>query len=171
MKSAPYFRSYLLLFLCWSGSCFAQDGPPWPRNSLSHKVELSGTLPWPAQAHTVRQRQALVQHWYWTKLTVERTEKGGSSSAHEPTTYGGVPAVGWFDQRPSTEQLWRLLYELRLTPTTKGLAYHLSNFEYAHGDEDVIRGGTLEELLMRPPSEQPDLAAFQKRLLAALATW
>ena len=97
--------------------------------------------------------------------------EGGSSSAHEPTTYGGVPAVGWFDQRPSAEQLWRLLYELRLTPTTEGLAYHLSNFEYAHGDEDVSRGGTLEELLVRPPSEQPDLAAFQKRLLAALATW
>jgi hypothetical protein len=171
VKSTPYFRCYLLLLVCWSGCCFAQEGPPWPRNPSSHKVELSGTLPWPAQAHTARQRQALVQHWYWTKLTVERPAKGGSTSAQEPTTYGGVPAVGYFDQRPSATQLWRLLYQLRLTPTTRGLAYHLSHFEYGHGDEDVGRGGTLEELLLRPPSEQPDLAAFHKRLRAALATW
>jgi hypothetical protein len=171
VKAAHYFLSYLLLFLCWGGCCFAQDGQQWPRNPLSHTIELSGTLPWPAQAHTARQRRALIQHWYWTKLTVERTEKGGSSSSQEPTTYGGVPALGYFDQRPSAAQLWRLLFQLRLTPTPRGLAYRLSNFEYAHGDEDVSRGGTLEELLRRPPSQQPDLAAFHTRLLAALATW
>jgi hypothetical protein len=171
MKSAHYFFSYLLLFLGWDGGCFAQNGPQWPRDPLSHAIELSGTLPWPAQAHTAQQRQALVQHWYWTKLTVERTERDGSSSDQEPTTYGGIPAVGWFDQRPSATQRWRLIYQLRLMPTTRGLAYHLSHFEYAHGDEDVTRGGTLDELLLRPPSEQPDLAAFHKRLLTALATW
>jgi hypothetical protein len=171
VKSTPYFLRYLLLLVCWSGCCFAQEGPPWPRNPSSHKVELSGTLPWPAQAGTALQRQALVQHWYWTKLTDKRAEKGGSSSAQEPTTYEEGPALGYFDQRPSVTQLWRLLYEIRLTPTTRGLAYHLSNFEYAHGDEDVIWGGTLEELLGRPPSEQPDLATFYKRLRAALATW
>jgi hypothetical protein len=132
---------------------------------------LSGTLPWPAQARTAQQRRALLHHWYWTKLTDERTQKGVSRSSQEPTTYGGIPASGYYDQRPSAGQLWRLLYQLRLTPTTKGLAYHLANFEYAHGDEDVSSGGTLEELLLRPPSEQPDVAAFHKRLLSALATW
>jgi hypothetical protein len=171
VTSTPYFLRYLLLLVCWSGYCFAQDGPPWPRNPTSHKVELSGILPWPVQAHTARQRQALVHHWYWTKLTDERTQKRGSRSAQEPTTYGGAPTLGYFDQRPSATQLWRLLYQLRLTPTSKGLAYHLSDFEYAHGDEDVSRGGTMEELLLRPPSEQPDLAAFYKRLRTALATW
>jgi hypothetical protein len=71
-----------------------------------------------------------------------------------------VPAEGYFDQRPHTDELWRLLYHLRLIPTTTGLVYRLSSFEYAYGLEDTSGGGTLEELLLGRPAQQPDLAAF-----------
>jgi hypothetical protein len=171
MKSACSFLGYLLLLLSWGECCFAQNGPHWPRNATFHSVELSGILPWPTQARTALQRRALVRHWYWTKLTDEKAAEESAMSSQEATTYSGVPAVGYFDQRPHSDEVWRLLYRLRLTPTTTGLSYCLSNFEYAYGVEDTSGGGTLEELLMRPPAEQPELAIFHKRLLAALATW
>ncbi|MGI4864723.1 MAG: hypothetical protein ACRYFZ_12435 [Janthinobacterium lividum] len=161
-----------MLLACALGA-FAQDGHQWPRDSVSGKVEYKGSLPWPAGVVTEAQRRDLVRHWYLTKLTDMKPEDVANSIAYHGVTYDGLPKGARLEYITyvNDKEYFSLRYEVELTLTSAGLAYQLSNFGYGYFSVDVSNSDDLEDLLTLFPTGRPELAVFQKRLVAALAGW
>ena len=175
MKRALLRPVFLLLLLGWLAPAVAQNGSDWPRKPASSQIEVSGLLPWPTATRTPAHRLALVRRWYWTKLTAEPANSQALDPREKRTAYGGVPQLAYLDYVSHTqgqdEERFRLLYQVDLRPTSRGLAYRLSNFEYSYFSVDAGTNAPLEEVLKRQPTGRPELASFQQRLLSALASW
>jgi hypothetical protein len=174
MKRALLLQVFLLLFLGWLAPAMAQDSP-WPRKPASSQIEVSGLLPWPTATRMPGHRLALVKRWYWMKLTAEPAKSLAQDPRQKRTAYGGLPQLAYLDYVSHTpgqdEERFRLLYQVALRPTSRGLAYRLSHFEYSYFSVDAGTNAPLEEVLKRQPTGRPEVASFHQRLLSALASW
>jgi len=149
----------------------AQD---WPRSPTTGKVELKGTLPWPASAKTEAQRRALVRRWYLAKLTDETPQAvaEGARTVVSSTllTYAGLPNSLVISSDHSANHA-TLVYILALTPTSSGLTVVMDKFHFSRAtDKDL--GPELEQVLAADSAaDRQALAALRRRLASALATW
>lgn len=175
MKCALLLRVFLLLLLGRLEPAVAQAGHAWPRKPASNQIEVSGLLPWPAATRTPAQRQVLVKRWYWRNLTAEPANSLAQDPRAKRMAYGRLPSRAYLDyiSHPprQDEERFRLLYQVDLRPTAKGLTYRLFNFEYSYFSVDTGYNAPLEEVLKSQPTGRPELAIFQQRLLSALASW
>ncbi|TGD83100.1 hypothetical protein [Hymenobacter wooponensis] len=158
---------------------FAQEIQQWPRNDLTGRVEFSGVLPWPIAAPSLEQQQALVRQWYTTKLSPPKPGKFAMRTT-ALTTFAGLPNQAYFDSltyEPTSTgavdsvydwNIWRLIYQVHLTPTPHGLAYRLSEFRAVAMVYDTGSEARLEEALRLFPKE---MAVFHRRVRRALAGW
>ncbi|MGI4862603.1 MAG: hypothetical protein ACRYFZ_01680 [Janthinobacterium lividum] len=163
-----------LLFTLLSFTSHAQS--TWPRNPRTGEVELQGSLPWPRDAKTDSQQQALVRRWYLAKLTdlspAEVDRKAAPDKTSSILTYARLPKVAVLRQGKGSNE-YILGYTMRLTGSPIGLAYTVNDFYFNKVSEVESYDPTpLEELLPKAtPKEQAALAALRKRLAVALAGW
>lgn len=174
------FRSCLsaLVLLLFCERARAQAGPVWPTNAATGRIEFTGVLAWPAPAPA--QQRALVRRWYAANLTSARPER----VAPVDTTFGGVARAAYLDSVSYGERagqagavdslydwsIWRLLYQVDLTPTATGLVYRLSGFECREIVYDTSTGASLEEVLAQTPTSRM-MAWHLRHLRGALANW
>lgn len=142
----------------------------WPRVVATDSVAFEGVLAWPAEAGTEAERQALVRHWYHTRLN--ETEDHGLTQwpAPKARTYAGLPA-GAYQELALVEEVCRLQFRVSLRPTPAGLAYCLWEFTYSQAGFDSANVFDLEYLLRVTPGPRPQLDRMQHRLRVALAHW
>lgn len=164
----------LLLALLLPTVAFAQP-QAWPRNAKTNKIEFTGILPWPDSAKTLPQRQQLVFHWYFTKLTDwTRAEAAqhAAVAAHnkEKLTYEGLPQLARIRHRIGLEH-FQLLYQVELLPTSRGLSYHFVDFECGWASGDVSSGWPLEDTSHLTTTTSVATALFRQRLATAQAGW
>lgn len=173
MKNGLRWLSISFVLLAYAIGALAQDGHQWSRNPASGKVQYKGSLPWPPSVTTEAQRRDLVRQWYLAKLTDVKPEDMANLIAHEGVTYDGLPKAACFEYKADalTQEYFYLWYEVKLTLSSTGLTYRLSNFSHGYFSIDVGESDSLENTLVRFPTGRPELAVFQKRLLAALASW
>ncbi|TGE03732.1 hypothetical protein [Hymenobacter fodinae] len=179
MTSPWYHLRLLLVLLLLPMPSWAQETQQWPRNATTGRVEFSGVLPWPTPAPSPQQQQTLAQQWYTAKLSPPvpikfamqktppttfaglRTQAHLDSLTYEPNSSGVVDsAVDWV--------VWRLVYQVHLTPTPQGLAYRLSAFTVGEIVYDTYSEAPVEEALRTFPQE---MAVFHRRVRKALAGW
>ena len=179
-------RSPWLLFglLSWllglpQKSC-AQQASDWPRHATTGRVAFAGLIPWPTATRTLAQQQALVRRWYTQHLTSEKRLLVPAHATPADGTFAGLPTQAYLDSvsysssssglvdSVANQVIWRLVYQVSLTPTPGGLAYRLSEFECVELVVDAITVEALEKVLPRYPAE---LAVFHRRLQRALAGW
>src|SRR6476619_3521493 len=134
MRSRIFCLNVLLLV---GFAAAAQDGRQWPRNLQSGAVEFSGLLPWPKGMLAEPQQRALIRHWYLTKLTDVAPEERARVATKYGATYDGLATRAYYNQVSNTngEEHFRLVYQVYLKPTVRGLVYKLSNFEYQYFSE------------------------------------
>lgn len=179
MNFPRYTLRLLLSLLVLSTQALAQGALLWPRNATTGRVEFSGVLPWPLPAPSLEQRQALVREWYTAKLSPPVPARFAMQK-DAPTTFAGLPKEAYLDSlqySPSFSGVvdsavdwvvWRLIYQVHLTPTAQGLVYRLSDFEAVEMVYDTASEAPLEEVFLRFNKE---MAVFHRRLRRALAGW
>lgn len=178
---APWLLLCLLSFLLGlpTRSC-AQQAAAWPRQATTGRVAFAGLLPWPTSIQTLAQQQVLVRRWYTQHLTSEKRPLLPAQATTADVTFAGLPNQAYLDSvfysanssgtvdSVTNQVIWRLVYQVSLTPTPVGLAYRLSDFECVELVFDASNGEALEKVLPRYPAE---LAVFRRRLQKALAGW
>lgn len=167
----------LATLLCLLTFTSAHAQGTWPRNSKTGKVELRGSLPWPASAKTEAQRRALVRRWYLAKLTDSTPAEVKAQAATDKTngllTYAGLPKAVVLRQGEGDDG-YLLGYFVQLIPAANTLNYTLTRFDIeragdVEGFEDVP---PLDQLLPKATTnEKAALTALRKRLAVALAGW
>lgn len=137
---------------------------------------FDGVLPWPESGATPAQQRAWARHWYAANLLAEKP----SLEAASDTVFGGLRNWAYLDSIsydaavPRGEDsvyyrvIWRLVYQVKLTPTPAGLAYHLNEFECYQIVYDAANQAPLEEVLGQ---FSPQMAVFHRRLRRALTRW
>jgi hypothetical protein len=164
---------YTLLFALLS---FAAHAQAWPRNPATGKVEVKGTLPWPASAKTEAQRRALVRRWYLAKLTslsaAQVEESTVANQANGLLTYAQLPkavVVGY----GSGDERELLGCFIQLKYSAEGMRYDLAHFDLQQAvDVETTDPTPLEQVLLNPtPAQQIALVTLRKRLASALASW
>jgi hypothetical protein len=151
----------------------------WPRNSQTNKIEFAGTLPWPSNARTDKQRRALVRNWYQKRLA--------SASLSDSTGAYLSSELMWNLHRPSHVRITCqegqrggshyciLTYDVQLNPSATGLVYHLFNFYWGWPMEDMESYGSLESVLpylhSYSPQEQEALRVLRNQLTNAFTGW
>jgi hypothetical protein len=142
----------------------------WPRQASTDSIVFEGVLAWPAEVGTEAERQALVRHWYRTRLN--ETEDHGLTPWPVPKarTYAGLPA-GAYQELALVEEVCRLRFRVALRPTPAGLAYRLWEFTYGQAGFDSSNNFDLEDLLRTAREPIPQLDRMQHRLRVALAHW
>ena len=142
----------------------------WPRHASTDSIAFEGVLAWPPEAGTEAERQALVRHWYHTRLN-ETADHGLSQwVAPKARTYAGLPA-GAYQELPLVEEVCRLQFRVALRPTPAGLAYRLWEFNYSRAGFDSATSIGLEHFLRLVHEPHPELDRMQHRLRVALAHW
>ena len=158
----------------------AQPASAWPRQAATGRVVFAGLIPWPPATRTLAQQQALVRRWYAQHLTSEKLPLVPAHATPADLTFAGLPNQAYLDSvsysasssgavdSVANQVIWRLVYQVSLTPTPVGLAYRLTEFECVELVFDASNGEALEKVLPRYPAE---LAVFHRRLQRALAGW
>ena len=164
-------KRWLLLFLaCLSLAAHAQD--TWPRDA-KNEIEFTGIIPWPAEAQTEAQRQAVVRCWYEEKLTNMKPAVIYRQRTRSRQTCCGLPDQAYISYE-RLGRFYQINYHVALTPTDKGLQYYLFNFEWGVAEEDAGFSWNLEDALKLPNNSPRDLESmtiFRNRLAKVLAGW
>jgi hypothetical protein len=141
---------------------------------------FTGNIPWPTPKLRLDQQQALVRHWYAQHLTTDKQALATAQATPAELTFAGLPTQAYLDSvayspnsagvvdSVTSRVIWRLVYQVSLTPTPVGLTYQLSEFACIELVFDAGNEEALETVLTRYPAE---LAVFYRRLQKALAGW
>ena len=161
---------YWLLVWCTLLAARAHAQAAWPVNPKSKEIEWAGYLPWPSEARTPPQRQALARRWYRTKLAPVPAPNAGAQNRPEPRTYGGVPRRLHLPFVHGDLRL-QLNCDVALSASPAGLRYVLSNFDYSWWQDDAGGLFPLADALNNPNVNPESLTFFHEHLTVALANW
>jgi hypothetical protein len=172
MRPVRLLRFFLLVALA-TFTLVANAQSEWPRNLETNEIEFAGSLPWPPEAKTVQQRQALVRRWYERRLSSDKIVEVEHLQLPPAKTCCGVPNEAYL--RHLDGELHVILgYSVRLIYTSAGLTYYFSDLMVHYFQDDT--GGSIPlSIVLQGIDKQlgltPSLTVLQARLVKATAGW
>jgi hypothetical protein len=169
---SPLYKTFLLVVVALF-TLAANAQSTWPRNPQTNKIEFVGSLPWPPEAKTTKQREALVRRWYDEKLSDTKLADTKPDDIQEPKTCCDIPGEARV-RYIKGDQRFGLNFNAQFVLTTSGLSYRLFNFDFAFSEDDTSANGYLEDALIQTAEQPSFVAAFatmRARLATATAGW
>jgi hypothetical protein len=159
----------VILFL-FAFNTYAQN--TWPYNASGKNIEFKGRILWPTKIKTPDQRLFLVRQWFLKKMTDAKKDELTSWIMDEkiPINYGSIPGETYLDYKKGGE-LFRIVFNVQLKTNKAGMTYHLSNFEYVWGGEDVSTSCSLEAAVVSSTTNHAAINILKKRLESSLRNW